>query len=153
MMEVIDSTKQQLSLQEVIVRAVNNFKDKMDVPVANALLIIMEELKLPNSEALQLGNTVFVTHYDERKTCAVMRTLNVDTATNVIKNGEIYIRRLLQFGVEELVVTYNQKSLEIFFKEIEKRKIGTFKVKKFKDDYYVAVIKMPIAKKYRGKNI
>ena len=152
-MEVIDSTKQQLPLQEVIVRAVNNFKDKMDIPVANALLLIMEELRLPNSEALQLGNTVFVTHYNDKKTCAVMRTLNVDTAQNVAKNGEIYIRRLLQLGVDELVVTYNQKSLEVFFKEIEKRKIGTYKTKKFSDDSYAAVIKMPIAKKYRGKNI
>lgn len=153
MMEVIDSTKQQLPLQEVIVRAVNNFKDKMDVPVTNALLLIMEELKLPNSEALQLGNTVFVTHYNEKKTAAVMRTLNVDTAQNVAKNGEIYIRRLLQFGVEELVVTYAQKSLEVFFKELERRKIGTYKVKKFKEDYYVAVIKMPLAKRYKGKSL
>ena len=153
MMEVIDSTKQQLPLQEVIVRAVNNFKDKMDVPVTNALLLIMEELKLPNSEALQLGNTVFVTHYNEKKTAAVMRTLNVDTAQNVIKNGEIYIRRLLQLGVEELVVTYAQKSLEFFFKELERRKIGTYKVKKFKEDYYVAVIKMPLAKRYKGKSL
>lgn len=153
MMEVIDSTKQRLPLQEVIVRAVNNFKDKMDVPVTNALLLIMEELKLPNSEALQLGNTVFVTHYNEKKTAAVMRTLNVDTAQNVAKNGEIYIRRLLQFGVEELVVTYAQKSLEVFFKELEKRKIGTYKVKKFKEDYYVAVIKMPLAKRYKGKSL
>lgn len=153
MMETVDSKKQKLTLQEVIIRAVYNYKDNLDMPVEQALLLIMEELRLPDSEALQLGNTVFITHYNKNKTAAVMRTLNVDTAQNVLKNGEIYIRRLLQLGVEELVTTYTQKSFEAFFREIEKRKIGTYKTKQFDKDSYAAVVKMPLAKKYRGKNI
>jgi hypothetical protein len=153
MMETVDSKKQQLTLQEVIIRAVYNYKDKLDMPVEQALLLIMEELRMKNSEAIQFGNTVFVTHYTPDKGAAVMRTLNVDTIQNVLKNGELYIRHILQYGVEELVTTYTQKSFEAFFREIEKRKIGTYKVKQFKDDYFAAVIKMPIAKKYKGKRI
>lgn len=152
-MEVIDSKQKQLTLQEVIVHAVHNYKDQMDIPVANALLLIMEELKLPNSEAIQFGNSVFITHYNKGKTAAVMRVLNVDTAKNMLANIEPYIRRLLQLGVEELVTTYTQKSFEMFLREVEKRKIGTYKVKQFKDNYYAAVIKMPMAKKYKGKNL
>lgn len=152
-MEVIDSKQKQLTLQEVIVHAVHNYQGQMDIPVANALLLIMEELKLPNSEAIQFGNSVFITHYNKGKTAAVMRVLNVDTAKNMLANIEPYIRRLLQLGVEELVTTYTQKSFEMFLREVEKRKIGTYKVKQFKDNYYAAVIKMPMAKKYKGKNL
>lgn len=152
-MEVIDSNEQKLTLQEVIVRAVHNYKDQLDMPVANALLLIMEELKLPRSEAIQFGNTVFITHYNKGKTAAVTRFINVDTSKNILNHGELFIRRLLQLGVEELVVTYDQRSFEVFFKEIEKRKIGTYVTKQFDGGHFAAVIKMPIARKYKGKNI
>jgi len=60
MMEVIDSKKKKLSLQEVMIRAIYAQKKDLKVPPEQALISTVAELQMPGSEAIQFGNTVFL---------------------------------------------------------------------------------------------
>lgn len=124
MMETIDSKKNQLTMQEVMIRSVYGQKDLYTVPVEQALLMLVEELKMENAEAIQFGNTVFVTHYSPESPTCFMYALNVDTAKNYINNGELYVRRLMQNGLKGFMTSYTTESFGAPFKQIEKNKLG-----------------------------
>lgn len=124
MMQTIDSKKQQLPMQEVMIRAMYGLKDQFSVPLDQAFLLIVEELKMENSEAIQFGNTVFITHYSPESPTCFMYALNIDTAKNFVNNGEMYVRRLIQNGYKGFMTSYTQESFGIPFKQIEKNRLG-----------------------------
>lgn len=123
-MQTVDSKKQKLSLQEIIVRSLHDQKDKLTVPIDQALLQVVAELQMPGSEAIQFGNTVFVSHYGNESATCVMYALNVDNAKNYIANGEMYVRHLMKRGVKGFVTSYDTESFGVPFKQIEKNKLG-----------------------------
>ena len=123
-METIDSKKKKLSLQEVMIRSVHDQRKNYDMPVDQALMMLMSELQMKGAEAIQFGNTVFISHYaPESKTC-FMYALNVDTAKNYINNGELYTRHLIQRGMTGFMTSYTTESFGVPFKQIERNRLG-----------------------------
>lgn len=140
MIYMLDSKHKKLSMQEVMVRAMYAIKNKLDRPVDQALLLLLEELQMPNSEAIQFGNSVFITHYaTESNTCA-MYVLNVDTAKNLLKNGELYVRYLLKKGMIGFVTSYDAEGYSNLFKQIEKKHLGFVDTWKSDNKYVTAVM-------------
>lgn len=143
MIFTVDSKQKKLSMQEVMVRAMYSLKDRMPTPVDQALLLLMEELQMPNSEAIQFGNTVFVTHYSPESDTCVMYALNVDTANNLVKNGELYTRHLINKGMKGFVTSYDTKAFSIPFKHIEKNHLGTVETWEHNKKFMTAVMFNP----------
>lgn len=123
-METVDSKKNQLTMQEVMIRSIHAQKDQFEVPLDQAFMLLVEELKMENSEAIQFGNTVFITHYSPESPTCFMYALNVDTAKNYINNGEMYVRRLMNNGYKGFMTSYTTESFGLPFKQLEKNKLG-----------------------------
>lgn len=141
MMETVNSKKQKLQIQDIIMSAVKrDHPDLKGVNLAGALIAITEELKLPNSEAIQFGNTLFITHFNKERNAGVMRALNMDTAPNYIKNGELYTRYLIQKGIKYFMTTYNTESFGIPFRQIEKNHLGQVLTLKTKNGWQTHVL-------------
>ena len=124
MMELVNSKKKQLPMQEIITRVAVAQQEKAPMPLAGTLVSIVKELELENSEAVQFGNTVFISHYDKSGKACVMRALNIDTAVNYMKNGELYTRHLMKKGVRYFMTVYETESFGLPFKLIEKNHLG-----------------------------
>ena len=108
-MATVDSNKEQLSIPEIITKAVYNTPVE-GVPSYAAILSIVKEGSMPNTEVKQYGNTVFITHFSEDRDLAVGRALNIDIAKNFFFNGEDYFRDLVRGGTRKWVAQFDQKS-------------------------------------------
>jgi len=95
---------------------------------------------MPQSEALTIGNTVFISHYTPDKTGAFVRMLNVDTAKNLEHNGELFLRHLKHRGVENFVSQYDYKGYTKLFARLQKRHLGNVITKTAEDGSYVTCV-------------
>ena len=143
MILTVDSKQKKLTMQEVMVRAMYLLKDRITAPVDQALLLLLEELQLPNSEAIQFGNTVFITHYAPESATCVMYALNVDTARNMVKNGELYVRRLINKGIKGFVTSSDTEAFSVMMKQIERQHAGTIQTWKHGNKFMTAVMLNP----------
>ena len=152
-MQTVDSKKQQLPLQEVIVRSIYAQKDALSVPPDVAILQLVAELQMENSEALQFGNTVFVTHYSPESPLCVMYALNADTARNYINNGEKYVRHLMKNGIRGFVTSYSNESFGVPFKTLERKKLGIVDTTKTPDKRFMTIVKFNNPTKVERRNV
>jgi len=109
MATMVDSKKEQLSIPEIITQVVYN-EPTEGVPAYAAILSIVKEGAMPNTEVKQYGNTVFITHFSEDRDLAVGRALNLDVAKYFFFNGEDYFRDLVRGGTRKWVAQFDQKS-------------------------------------------
>ena len=121
-MSQVDSNEKQLSTPEIITLVA---AENTAVPLAAALMAIVKEGTMPNTEVKQYGNTVFITHFSKDRDLAIGRALNKDTARNFIDNGAEYFTDLVQNGTRKFVAQFKQKSFALAFKALEKRPITT----------------------------
>lgn len=140
MEKVVDSKKTQLTMQDIIVRRVYDEKDKLPMPPDQMIVLIVKELEMPNSEAVTLGNTVFLSHYTPDGTGAFVRMLNVDTAKNLENNGESFLRHLKNRGVQTFVSQYDYKGYTKLFARLQKRHLGDVITKNVDDGSYVTCV-------------
>lgn len=152
MMETVDSKKQKLSLQEIMIRSLYAQQKQLDRPIEQAMLLIVEELKLPGSEAIQFGNTVFITHYAAQSPLCAMYALNADTAKNYIANGEKYVRYLIKNGIQGFVTSYQTESFGVPFKQIQKNKLGIVETVK-NGNRFTTVVKLTASKPRKPENV
>lgn len=124
MANMVDSKQEQLSIPEIITQAVYNNPPK-DIPPYAAILGIVKEGTMPNTEVKQYGNMVFITHFSEDRDLAVGRALSVDVANNFVENGEAYLRDLVQNGTRKFVTQFNQTSFARAFMMLKRRPITT----------------------------
>ena len=124
MATTVDSKKDQLSISEIITQAAYN-NPVEGVPPYAAILSIVKEGTMPNTEVRQYGNTVFITHFSEDRDLAIGRALNIDTAKNFIPNGESYFRDLVREGTKKFVAQFNQKSFATAFMAFKRNPITT----------------------------
>lgn len=120
----VDSKQEELSIPEIITQAVYNNPPE-GVPPYAAILSIIKEGTMPNTEVKQYGNTVFVTHFSEDRDLAVGRALNVDAAANFVYNGEAYFRDLVKNGTKKFVAQFDQVSFARAFMAFKKKPITT----------------------------
>ena len=152
MMETVDSKKQKLSLQEVIVRSLHAQEKQLDRPVDQALLLITQEVDMPGAEAIQFGNTVFISHYAKESPLCAMYALNVDTAKNYIHNGELYVRHLMKRGIQGFVTSYQTESFGVPFRQIQKNKLGIVETVKT-GKRFTTVVKLTATKPRKPDNV
>jgi hypothetical protein len=100
MATVVDSKEQFLSAPEIIMRFAQDFNDT-GYPLQNVLAAIAQELSMPGTDQVQIGNTVFVGHTGEGEHKNVMEgsALNVDSGRNFVRNGLKYIAYLQNKGI------------------------------------------------------
>jgi len=122
-MDTIDSKEEQLSIPEVVIRAVTN--SDSDLPLQTILVAFVKEASMPNTDVDIYGNTVFITHYDKTKTKAVGRALNIDIARNFIVNGEEYMRELYKRGVRRFSTWFTLQSFAMAFQGFKRKPITT----------------------------
>lgn len=130
----VDSKQEQLSIPEIITQAVYNTPTE-GVPPYAAILAIIKEGTMPDTEVKQYGNTVFITHFSKDRDLAVGRALNVDVASNFIYNGEDYFRDLVEGGTRKFVAQFDQVSFA--------RAFMAFKRKPITSDMKMLMVKTP----------
>jgi hypothetical protein len=110
MVTVVDSTKQPLQAPEIIMTAASELNNT-GRPVGNVIAALAQELAMPNTDQVQIGNTVFIGHRGKGKNKNVMagRALNLDTARNFMRNGLKYIAYLQRKGVEYYRTDFDEK--------------------------------------------
>jgi hypothetical protein len=124
MATMVDSKKEQLSIPEIITRAAYN--DPVEgVPPYAAILSIIKEGTMPNTEVTQYGNTVFITHFSKDRDLAVNRALSVDSAKNFLTNGEEYFRDLVRGGTKKYVAQFDRPSFATAFMAFKRNPITT----------------------------
>lgn len=124
MTTTVDSKKDKLSIPEIITQAAYNNPSE-GIPPYAAILSIVKEGSMPNTEVREYGNTVFITHFSKDKDLAVGRALNIDTAKNFILNGEEYFRDLVRGGTKKFVAQFDQKSFATAFLAFKRKPITT----------------------------
>lgn len=124
MTKMVDSKKDQLSISEIITQAVYN-EPTEGVPPYAAILSIVKEGSMPNTEVKQYGNTVFITHFSEDRDLAVGRALNIDVAKNFVINGEEYFRDLVRGNTRKFVAQFEQESFATGFTALKRNPITT----------------------------
>lgn len=141
---IIDSRKKQLSFQEVMMYRVQDEDEKHKLPYSaeTVLLLLIEELKMPNCKAVLFGNTFFIYHVNEDKTGAVVRMLNVDTATNLMNNSVKFARHLQKEGITHFFSTYDYKGYTKLFAALQKKNFGTVVTKDLGKEGYVSCVTM-----------
>ena len=108
MVTVVDSKQTPLPAPEIIMTAASEL-NKTDQPVAKVITALAGELSLPNTDQVQMGNTVFIGHRGKGKYKHVMegRALNLDTAQNFVRNGLKYLAYLQKKKVELYRTDFN----------------------------------------------
>ena len=98
---VADSKTNPLTAPEIIMTYVKDLDDGT-YPLANVLASISEELRLPNTDQVQIGNTVFVGHVGtgKHKNAMFGRAFNLDTGRNFVRNGLKYLAYLQNKGIK-----------------------------------------------------
>lgn len=124
MTTTVDSRKEHLSIPEIITQAVYNTPVE-GVPPYAALLSIIKEGSMPNTEVKQYGNTVFITHFSEDRDLAIGRSLNIDVAKNFVNNGEEYFHELVLGGTRKFVAQFKQASFATGFMALKRRPVTT----------------------------
>lgn len=123
-MQPIDSKDTQLTLQDNIVHAIYGQGDSLKLDPAVALLTIVKELQMEHSEGAQVGNTVFISHFDADGKFASVNFLTVDTKENVRDAIDQYIQSLRDRKYVYVVFQYPDKEAEDLFDVVTKRRIG-----------------------------
>ena len=144
MENVIDSKKQQLTLQDVMIRRVyeEHNSGRLKVDPAVALITLVKELELPRSEAILFGNTVFISHYTKDGSGALVRMLNVDTAKNLLNNCGKFAQHLRQQGTKNFVSQYDYKGYVQLFERMQKMKMGQVITKEMGNGQYISFVTM-----------
>lgn len=119
--KVVDSKKEMLPGPSVIALCVEHSELTEQYSVEKILATIAKEMTIPNTDVVQFGNTVFITHISEDGRKATGRTFNVDTAKNFVANGEEFIRHLDKLGVENYSSVYKGDTYDAAFKTWNRR--------------------------------
>lgn len=118
--EPIDSMKKLLEPPQIILQFANQYPGNH--PVDAVVAAIAEELNMPDADAIQFGNTIFISHYNEGdKDAVLMRAMNVDTAENYVDNTENYVVYAYGRGVKTIVTVFSDPAIESLIKTVKQR--------------------------------
>ena len=123
-MAIVNSNQKLLPTHEVIATAVVNAHRSGqlgDIPVQSALLVIAREGAMPNCDVMQIGNTVFISHFDDSRVEVAFRALNADTARNYVDNIVEYLQRLVSSGVRRMTCDFADPKILQVIKTIMRR--------------------------------
>lgn len=142
MEKVFDSKKTKLTMQDIIIHRIYDEKDRLPMPPEQVIMLVIKELEMPRSEAITFGNTVFISHYSEDGTGAMVRMLNVDTAKNLQNNGELFVRHLKKQKVKNFLSQYDFAGYAKLFERLQKRRLGRVQTKQLGDGSFVSFVEL-----------
>jgi hypothetical protein len=116
----IDSTKKLLSPPEIMMEFLRRY-DTGEYPIHVAMVAMAEELNMDDAEAIQFGNTAFISHYSKEEPLVYMRALNVDTAPNFVNNIENYVSYVYGRGIKVIVTNYSDPVVTTAIKTAHRR--------------------------------
>lgn len=116
----IDSTKKLLSPPEIMMEFLRRY-DTGEYPIHVAMVAMAEELNMDDAEAIQFGNTAFISHYSKDEPLVYMRALNVDTAPNFVNNIENYVSYIYRRGIKIIVTNYSDPVVTMAIKTAHRR--------------------------------
>ena len=147
----VNSKQQQLSTPEVIAMALKDMRTPQE-RVAAAMLGIVQQASMPDTDTKQFGNTVFISHIKSREdglTVAYLRALNADTARNYLNNGIEYFKYIIDKGVSYVFMTFTESSVVSVLKAIEDPQVqaqvgmkAKVAMKKAPNGNYIAVVRV-----------
>lgn len=118
MASMVDSKTQKLNSVQIIKTALENTKSKY--PANVALPAITVEMKQPNTDVKQIGNTLFIMHMGKDGQ-SFFKALNADTARNFVESSRQYVvYAKKQLGQKILVTEFNDPAISTLFKAISK---------------------------------
>jgi hypothetical protein len=154
-MKLTDSKEKLLPGPEIVAQTIYNQPMLNYTPEA-LIGAVAAESTLPNTDIVQIGNTVFIAHTGKGKNKRKMvgRALNVDTGRNFVVNGFKYFTYLQQKGVTHYTTTFTGpvflNAFKIFQRRAKKQdtEIGIGRLKKYPDMYvvFIRLGKEPLAK-------
>ena len=154
-MIVVDSREKLLSGPEIVVQRIYN---QPDVKYSKAAVLgaVAAETNLPNTDIVQIGNTVFLGHMGkgENKKKMVGRAFNVDTGRNFAINGFKYFTYLQQKGITHYTTFFEDPVFLNAFKIFQRRakqqdtEIGIGRLKEDPNRYvvFIRLGKEPLAR-------
>ena len=104
-MELVDSKKQKLSYNQVLLGSIINLKSSGQIPeditMQQAVAMILKEIESKNVQTVQIGNSIFIGVFTPEKNNMYIRLHNMDVGRNVIDNMYRYVAFLQK---EELLL-------------------------------------------------
>ena len=102
-MELIDSKKQKLSYNQVLLGSIINLKSSGQIPeditMQQAAAMILKEIESKNVQTVQIGNSIFIGVFTPEKNNMYIRLHNMDVGRNVIDNMYRYVAFLQKKGI------------------------------------------------------
>jgi hypothetical protein len=118
MASMVDSRQKQLNSAEIIRVALENTKS--EYPPNVAMPAVVSEMKQPNTDVKQMGNTLFIMHMGKDGQ-SFFKALNADTAKNFVESSNQYIMYAKnQLGQKILVTEFKDPAISTLFKLISK---------------------------------
>ena len=119
-MKTIDSKKEKVPTEVVVVLAVDQIGSKYDP--ATTMAVIAREGSMPSADTVQFCNTVFLAHRGKGDNYNKMvgRAFNIDTARNFIENVLQYLEYLRRKGITHYTVLFKGGLILKLVKIIEK---------------------------------
>lgn len=158
MLTLVNSNEKELSFPEIITLSLKSQLDGMNINLTQALGTVTAEMALKNAKTIQVGNTVFLTHYGktpetEKKT--VGRAFNADTGKNFINNGFRFFAALQRQGVTHYSTEFKGNvflnAFKIFQRRAAKQDTEIF-IGRTEDDRYRVFIRFGKERLVLGKN-
>tara|TARA_R100001510_G_scaffold13847_1_gene11020 strand:+ start:2617 stop:3093 length:477 start_codon:yes stop_codon:yes gene_type:complete len=101
--ELIDSKKQKLSYNQVLLGSIINLKSSGQIPeditMQQAAAMILKEIESKNVQTVQIGNSIFIGVFTPEKNNMYIRLHNMDVGRNVIDSMYRYVAFLQKRGI------------------------------------------------------
>ena len=102
-MELVDSKKQKLSYNQVLLGSIINLKSSGQIPeditMQQATASILKEIESKNVQTVQIGNSIFIGVFTPEKNNMYIRLHNMDVGRNVIDSMYRYVAFLQKKGI------------------------------------------------------
>ena len=154
-MIVVDSKEKLLPGPEIVAQTIYNMP-QMKFSNEAVMGAIAAETNLPDTDIVQIGNTVFLAHRGKgpNKNKMVGRAFNVDTGRNFAVNGFKYFTYLQQKGITHYTTIFDGpvflNAFKIFQRRAKKQdtEIGIGRLRKYPNKYvvFIRLGKEPLAK-------
>lgn len=121
-MYTVDSKETPLPAPEVVMESIRNY-NTTPYPDDVVATSIAREMAMPQTDLVQIGNTVFIGHRGkgDNEDKMVGRAFNIDTGANFIRNGLKYFNYLQRKGITRYVTQYDGDIFDSAFRVFKRR--------------------------------